>query len=105
MKTSWDKSFNAFFFPAHLGLCLRASPFVSRPFGGGEEEEKEERRGEKSVVFALGSSYTLFRSMTVAILGIEASLASLSPLPPIQRKVSVDCLFGIRALLCPFTLL
>ena len=27
MKTSWDKSCNAFFFPAHLGLCLRASPF------------------------------------------------------------------------------
>ena len=83
MKTSWDKSFNTFFFPAHLGLCLRASPLVSRPFGGGEEEEKEERRrGEKSVVFALGSSYKLFRSMTVAILGIEASLASPSPLPP-----------------------
>ena len=76
---------------------------MSRPFGGGEEEEKEERRrGEKSVVFALGSSYTLFRSMTVAILGIEASLASLSPLPPIQCKVSVDCLFGIRAFAVPF---
>ena len=52
MKTSWDKSFNAFFFPAHLGLCLRASPFVDLLVVVKKKKKKKEEE-ERRALFLL----------------------------------------------------